>query len=103
MSLFNQSSDQRRTLRNWLWIGFGPVVSILLAGVIAALVFSFRGAELQRIHWLGWIGMALASLLALVIIVFGMEISLRTIKLSAGKNGLNIEAGDDGDCNAEPH
>jgi small-conductance mechanosensitive channel len=93
----DKTPNQRRTLRNWAWIWFGPVVSVMLAGIIAALVFSFTGAELQRIHWLGWIGMALATLLALIIIVFGMEISLRTISLKAGKDGIALEAGDDGE------
>jgi MFS family permease len=96
VSLFNQSPEQRRTLRNWVFVGFGPVATILLAGIIAALVFAFRAGELQRIHWLGWIGMALCSLLCLIIVVFGMETGLRTLKLKAGKGGVQIEAGDDG-------
>ena len=46
--------------------------------------------------------MALALLLALIIIVFGMESSLRTIKLTAGKDGVNIEAGDDDKQETKP-
>ncbi|OYZ15651.1 MAG: hypothetical protein B7Y35_06165 [Sphingomonadales bacterium 28-64-96] len=98
----DKTPNQRRTLRNWAWIWFGPAVSVMLAFIVYALTYAFTDGQVQRIHWLGWIGMALATLLALIIIVFGMEISLRTISLKAGKDGIGIKAGEDDTAEETP-
>jgi K+ transporter len=91
----DKTPNQRRTLRNWSWVFFGPSLVLMVAFILYALTHAFIGAETQRIHWLGWLGMALAALLGLVIIVFGMEISLSRIRFKASKDGIDIDAGED--------
>lgn len=101
MSLLDKTPEQRRALRNWVFVAGAIGGGALLCGIIAALVFQFSGAEVQRIQWLGWIGMAVVGLLLFDRVVFGMEISLRILKLTANKDGIGIEAGDD-DQGEEP-
>ena len=97
MNLLNKTPEQRRTLRNWVFVAGAIGGGAVLCVIIYALAFHIPDVPLQRVQWLGWLGMAVVGLLLFDRVVFGMEISLRILKLAGGKDGFTLEAGDDGD------
>lgn len=84
--------EQRRALRTWSLVMAGPALLLAVAAIVALLTWAFApnvGVAI-RLNYLGSIALVLACLIAVPLLTYAAEISLRSFKGSAG--GVSFEA-----------